>query len=188
LPGRARELVLEVTAFMAEAVENRPAPLVPDPQGTTEISWSEISLIEDPDELRRHEALSLPMFGRISAGSPFPADPVEAPRGVQIPTEAFPKGMALEALRAYTAAGDTMRDMDIQDGDVLITAHRPANPGEAVIAVIDRDEVVVKRYFPHGTRIELRPANDAMSSRCYPANRVGIRAVIVGRWRPGGGL
>jgi repressor LexA len=41
----------------------------------------------------------------------------------------------------------------------------------------------VKRYYPHGERVELRPANAAMQPMILPAASVQLQGVVVGLQR-----
>ena len=99
---------------------------------------------------------SLPLVGRVAAGSPILAvENVEA--HFRVDPELFtPRADYL--LRVH---GASMKDAGILDGD-LIAVHMTAEarPGHIVVARID-DEVTVKRFRRRGREILLMPENRA---------------------------
>ena len=67
----------------------------------------------------------------------------------------------------------------ILDGDVImVDQNRTPAAGDIVVALVG-DEATVKRYFPHGERVELRPANAAMQPMIFPAASVQLQGVVV---------
>lgn len=98
--------------------------------------------------------LSLPLVGRVAAGSPILAqEHVEATYNVD-PTLFFAKPDYLLKVR-----GMSMRDAGILDGDLLAvkkTDH--AKNGQIIVARLG-DDVTVKRYKKSGSVIELLPEN-----------------------------
>jgi repressor LexA len=115
----------------------------------------------------------LPLVGRIAAGQPLLAEEnIEAH---------VPVSNALAKRNAYCLRvhGDSMIEDGILDGDIIIVdqGKKPA-PGAIVVALIG-DEATVKRYYPHGDRVELRPANAAMQPLIVPAKSVQLQGVVV---------
>ena len=98
--------------------------------------------------------LSLPLIGRVAAGSPILAqEHVEANYSVD-PAMFSAKPDFLLKVRGWS-----MRDAGIMDGDLLaVKKAGDAKNGQIVVARIG-DEVTVKRYRKTGAVIELLPEN-----------------------------
>jgi len=119
----------------------------------------------------------VPLLGRIAAGSP-----ILAQENVEelVPVQDSVVGDRGFCLRVQ---GDSMIEDGILDGDVIIVDQsKQARKGDIVVALVE-DEATVKRFFPNGPEIELRPANSAMAPLRYPANSVQIQGVVVGLQR-----
>jgi len=102
------------------------------------------------------EFAGLPLLGRIAAGSPILATGNIEER-LQVDPQLFkPRADFLLRVR-----GDSMKDADILDRD-LLAVHQAsqARNGQIVVARLG-DEATVKRYRRQGTQVRLEPANDA---------------------------
>jgi repressor LexA len=122
--------------------------------------------------------LPIPLLGRINAG--LPAESLEYKEGeVFCDTSVISKNEADKAY-ALKVQGESMRDMGIYEGDVIIVKQiAKANPGDIVVALVN-NETTVKSYYPlSGGRIELRPANPEFTTQIYPSAQVKIQGVIV---------
>ncbi|MFQ6673146.1 MAG: LexA family protein, partial [Fidelibacterota bacterium] len=76
---------------------------------------------------------------------------------------------------------DSMIDEQIRDGDFVIVQEKPeAEPGETVVALIDKNSVTIKKMFKRNGKIELRPANEQLESLVLDARRVVVQGVVVG--------
>jgi len=119
----------------------------------------------------------LPLEGRIAAGKPIEAIPDQE--------EVNFSDLLLGPDRfVLKVAGDSMIDAGILDGDlVVIQKSHTAENGNIVVALIDNEEVTLKRLRKHGDRIELVPDNPSLNSMIYPTNRVHIQGVVVGQVR-----
>ena len=98
----------------------------------------------------------LPLYGRVAAGLPTLANSnVEDELGVDA---AMFRPQADFLLRVH---GESMRDADIQDRDIL-AVHRTAEArnGQIVVARLG-DEATVKYYQRRGEQLRLEPANAA---------------------------
>jgi repressor LexA len=121
------------------------------------------------------EAVQLPLYGRIAAGTP-----IEALRD-QSNTVGVPAGM-LGAGEHYAleVAGDSMVDAGIFDGDtVLIQRCDTADNGAIVVALVDGNEVTLKRLRRRGDSIALEPANKAYETRIFGPDRVKVQGKLV---------
>jgi repressor LexA len=74
--------------------------------------------------------------------------------------------------------GDSMIEAGILPGDyVVVQRQATANTGEIIVAGIPDGEATIKRYFPQGARVVLKPENSSMEPMDLAANDV----VIFGR-------
>jgi repressor LexA len=99
-------------------------------------------------------AASLPLVGRVAAGSPIMSEGnIEAQYTVD-PTLFRPRADFL-----LRVVGLSMRDAGILDGDLLAVHRSPtADEGSIVVARLD-DEITVKRLHHENGRLLLMPAN-----------------------------
>lgn len=98
--------------------------------------------------------LSLPLVGRVAAGSPILAqEHIESTYNVD------PALFATKPDYLLKVRGMSMRDIGILDGDLLAVKRADAaRNGQIVVARLG-DEVTVKRYKKSGSIIELLPEN-----------------------------
>ncbi len=115
----------------------------------------------------------LPLVGRIAAGQPVLAqEDIES----HVPIPPALGNITGYCLRVH---GDSMIEAAILDGDVIVVdQNKKPSPGDIVVALVG-DDATVKRYYPHGERVELRPANAAMRPMIFPADSVRIQGVVV---------
>ncbi|MDQ1079280.1 transcriptional repressor LexA [Pseudoroseomonas cervicalis] len=124
-------------------------------------------------------AVQLPLYGRIAAGLP-----IEALRdqgaSVEVPMALLGQGdhYALEV------AGDSMIGMGILDGDtVIIRRDDTAENGSVVVALVDENEVTLKRLRRKGNSIALEAANPQYETRIFGPDRVRVQGRLVGLLR-----
>src|SRR3546814_13967076 len=85
---------------------------------------------------------------------------------------------------ALEVAGDSMVDAGILDGDTVIVEEcDTADPGTIVVALVDREEVTLKRLRRTKGSIALEAANPAYETRIFPQDRVQIQGWLVGPLR-----
>jgi len=118
---------------------------------------------------------NLPLFGYVAAGRPIEA--VSAPETMPIPESFLPRRGNCYVLRVK---GDSMIDEHIQDGDyVVVESRETAGPGEMVVALVDNENVTLKRFYPEGSQVRLQPANEAIAPIILDGVRVKIQGVVV---------
>ena len=125
-------------------------------------------------------AADLPLYGRIAAGTP-----IEALRD-QSTTVAVPGSMLARGREHYAleVAGDSMVDAGIFDGDtVIIERAETADNGVIVVALVDNEEVTLKRLRRRGASIALEPANQTYETRIFGPDRVKVQGRLVGLMR-----
>ena len=131
-----------------------------------------------------HGALLIPLLGRVNAG--LPAESLQYKEDdICIPASLLDDCPPEQAF-ALRIQGESMRDLGIYDGDVVIVAQSNSKPrsGDIVVALLQGGEVTVKSYFSKpGNRIELRPANSEYRVQNYPASEVTIQGRVIGLLR-----
>jgi repressor LexA len=126
------------------------------------------------------EAVELPLYGRIAAGTP-----IEALRdqtaSIGVPAALLARNGEHYALEV---AGDSMVDAGILDGDtVIIQRCDTADNGSIVVALVDNLEVTLKRLRRRGASIALEPANQTFETRIFGPDRVKVQGRLVGLLR-----
>jgi repressor LexA len=126
------------------------------------------------------EAVDLPLYGRIAAGTPIEALRDQSAT-VGVPASLLGHGSEHYALEI---AGDSMIEAGILDGDtVIIERGDSAENGEVVVALVDNEEVTLKRLRRRGASIALEPANKAYETRIFGPDRVKVQGRLVGLLR-----
>jgi repressor LexA len=123
-------------------------------------------------------SLSIPILGRISAGAPFLAEE-HIEQHVMIDPTLLPRQIGGHKLFGLRVEGESMRDLGIMDGDLLIAKQcETASIGDVVVAMVEGETTVKSLYLSDG-KWELRPANPAYKSRFYPLDELVIQGVVV---------
>jgi repressor LexA len=101
--------------------------------------------------------VALPVVGRVAAGEPILAQQ-NIEEILQLDRSLFPYDEGTFALQVQ---GDSMVNAGILEGDLVVVRPDP-RPANGTIAVAYWEgEATVKRFFRHGSRVVLRPENDA---------------------------
>lgn len=112
--------------------------------------------------------VQIPFKGYIAAGEPIEA--VEQHETVSVPDNMVSSSGDHFALGVK---GDSMIDEGIFDGDtVIIRKQSTAENGETIVALLNDNEVTLKKIFKEKTRIRLQPANPNLKP-------LYVRAVVV---------
>ncbi|WP_243373461.1 transcriptional repressor LexA [Geotalea sp. SG265] len=121
--------------------------------------------------------VEVPLVGIVAAGKPVEA--YELPEAIEVPS-----AMAGPGNVVYEVRGDSMVEMGIMDGDYVAVHPQPtAENGQTVIAEVN-GAITIKRFVRKADRIELHPANAAMSPIIVTeADQFHIRGVLVGSMR-----
>jgi repressor LexA len=117
---------------------------------------------------------SIPLLGRIAAGSPVEAIP--NPESLQ-----FSDFVGNENTFALQVRGDSMIEDHICSGDyVLVEKAEAVRNGEIVVALVDGTEATLKRYYaePDG-RVRLQPANASMEPIFVYADALQIQGRVL---------
>jgi repressor LexA len=120
--------------------------------------------------------VSLPLLGRIAAGTPIEAlsDPTNH---LEIPVSMVGSGehFALEIV------GDSMVGAGILDGDtVVIQRAETARHGEIVVALINQQEATLKTLLKEPGRVGLEAANPRYETRYFSTDEVEVQGKLAG--------
>ncbi len=101
------------------------------------------------------DLVKIPLLGTIAAGEPIEA--IENKETIEVPKSQLSKSGEHFALRV---SGDSMIDEGIFDGDTVIIRKQPdAENGETVVALINDNEVTLKKVYKENGKFRLQPAN-----------------------------
>ncbi len=179
LPHRARALEI---LRLPEGLESREhaktkAAKVRIPTGITLPDMPAIAAVNN---------ISLPLYGRIAAGTPIealrdPSSSIDVPAGLLASGRG---GAALDEHYALEVSGDSMIEAGIMDGDkIIIRTCNTADNGSIVVALVDDNEATLKYLERRGDQIALIPANRNYQIRLLPAQQVKIQGRLVGLLR-----
>jgi len=178
---RARALeVIRLPENLAPRTKNAPrAPEAPLGPNVIRGPFGAHAPARPAPEAADSASVSLPLFGRIAAGVP-----IEALRdngaSVAVPAALLGNGEHY----ALEVAGDSMVDAGILDGDtVIIHRAETAENGAIVVALVDDNEVTLKRLRRRGNSIALEPANPRHETRIFGPDRVKVQGRLVGLLR-----
>lgn len=111
--------------------------------------------IELNNKKKKSGLIAIPLLGTIAAGQPIEA--IENKETIEIPKSQLSKSGEHYALRVQ---GDSMINEGIYDGDTVIIRKQPtAENGETVVALINDNEVTLKKIFKEKNGFRLQPAN-----------------------------
>lgn len=124
-----------------------------------------------PDQHIRY----IPFVGDVAAGTGVLASEV-AHELMSIPEQFCGRGESF----VLQVRGDSMIEAGILPGDYLVVQRQQsAGSGEIVVAGIPGDEATVKRFFPQGTRVVLKPENRTLEPMEFDANDVVIYGRVI---------
>jgi repressor LexA len=125
------------------------------------------------------ENLQIPLMGKIAAGTPIEAVRDETTL-IDVPAAMTGRGEHY----ALTVDGDSMINAGIHDGDtVVIQRCDTAENGAIIVALVDGEEVTLKRLRRAGGKIVLEPENDDYEPRVLEPERVEIQGRLAGLMR-----
>lgn len=120
-------------------------------------------------------SISIPVMGRIAAGTPISA--IQTPMNTIAMSPDFLSGGEHYALEVR---GDSMIDAGILDGDTVVIRRQDiANTGDIIVALIDDEEATLKRFRRRGSSIALEAANPSYETRVLGPDRVKIQGKLI---------
>jgi repressor LexA len=118
--------------------------------------------------------LILPLLGRVAAGSPIEA--IQTSETISLADFVRSKEVFVLEVR-----GNSMQDEAILNGDyVLVEKLKTAHNGDIVVAVVNRDDATLKRFYREGDNIRLQPSNVTMPPIIVPAESVEVQGRVIG--------
>ena len=129
--------------------------------------------VENPvaDQHIRH----IPFVGDVAAGTGVLAQELSHEL-MSIPEQFAGRGDSF----VLQVRGESMVEAGILPGDfVVVQRQTQANAGEIVVVGIPGDEATVKRYFPQGSRVVLKPENSTMEPMEFDAREVTLYGRVI---------
>jgi len=146
------------------------------PENVVQMSPSRPSSVSNfkPANTNSGEMVSIPMHGKIAAGTPIEAMRMEHEM-IDVPMSM----LGMQACYALTIEGDSMIKAGIMDGDIVIVEKCDrANDGDIVVALVDEEEVTLKRLRREIGQVVLMPENDSYQPIRLVPNRVRIQGKL----------
>jgi len=135
-------------------------------------------LFEPPEDERCPRVVPLHLKGRISAGKPI--ETIDDAETIYVFESDIAGTRNAHALRVV---GDSMKDANIQDGDIIIVADPPAEPQNQIVVAYIREGIdrkaTLKRWHQSGNKVELKPENEDYETVRIPRKKVEPYAVLV---------
>ena len=123
--------------------------------------------------------VSVPVMGRIAAGTPISAIQNHS-HDIACPPDLLTNGEHF----ALEVKGNSMIEAGILDGDVVVIRRcDTAENGDIVVALVDQEEATLKRLRKKGTTIALEAANPEFKTRIFGPDQVDIQGRLVGLLR-----
>ena len=136
------------------------------------------NVLKNLDENYNQKYLEIPIYGKITAGTPITAVQETDCDTFPLPMD-FAKNKDLFMLRV---SGDSMINAAILDGDYIIVRRQPtASNGDIVAVMINGGEATVKTFYMEKGHFRLQPENDEMEP--IIVKEVSILGKVVGVFR-----
>ena len=137
--------------------------------------WSpSLEAVDENLDNQPSEFIDIPLLGRITAGRPI--ERVEEDERVSVPAN-----MVRKDTYALKVCGHSMIDDNIQDGDIVIIEKKlSAENGQSVVALINDEQVTLKKFYIEADGIRLQPANPEMEAIRLKNEEVQVLGVVTG--------
>jgi len=145
-------------------------------KGLIKRAWNRSRALELVPTQIAVRALELPLLGRVAAGSPIEA--VQDTETIFVPEDMVGK----KSTYVLQVKGDSMIEEQIRDGDYVIVEDRTtARDGEMVIALLEGQNVTLKKLFREGGgKVRLQPANSRMKPIFVDQDDIRVQGVVIG--------
>ncbi|HEY9200042.1 MAG TPA: transcriptional repressor LexA [Gammaproteobacteria bacterium] len=128
----------------------------------------------DESLLDATEMMEIPLLGKITAGNPIEC--VEDQELIRVPAN-----MVRRNTYALRVQGSSMIDDNILDGDIIVVEKRiTAENGQSVVALINNEQVTLKKFYIEADGIRLQPANPDMEPIILKNEDVQVLGVVAG--------
>jgi len=128
----------------------------------------------DNIEAEAADMVDIPLLGIITAGNPV--ERIEHHETISVPAD-----MVRQNTYALRVQGHSMIDDNIQDGDTIIVEKREsAENGQSVVALINNEQVTLKKFYIEADGIRLQPANPDMNPIMLKNEEVQVLGIVSG--------
>jgi repressor LexA len=140
----------------------------------------------DMGAIAASQSISLPLYGRIAAGTPIEAlrdssATIDVPLGLLAMSRSGRGVKGDSEHYALEVSGDSMIEAGILDGDrIVIRKCDTAENGAIVVALIDDNEATLKYLERRSGQVALVPANKNYETRLFAADQVKVQGQLVG--------
>jgi len=128
----------------------------------------------DESVIQSTDMVEIPLLGNITAGQPI--ERIETADRVKVPAN-----MVRKNTYALKVQGHSMIDDNIQDGDIIVVEKRlTAENGQSVVALINNEQVTLKKFYIEADGIRLQPANKDMEPIILKNEEVQVLGIVSG--------
>ena len=175
LPNRARAIeIIKTTAI--EASLKSGTGILPHRQFSPNVIPGNFPRAIRSESNEDHQIIALPLYGKIAAGNPIEAIN-DSSQNIAIPNSLIGQGDHY----ALQVEGDSMVDASIFDGDTaIIKKCENAENGTIVVALVENEEVTLKKLRKRNDSIALEPANPQYETRIFGPDQVKLQGKLVG--------
>ncbi len=133
-----------------------------------------LNTIDDTLDDELSTLVEIPLLGTVTAGQPI--ERVENDERIKVPAN-----MVRKDTYALKVSGTSMIDDNIQDGDIIIIEKKQsAENGQSVVALINNEQVTLKKFYIEADGIRLQPANPKMEAILLKNEEVQVLGVVTG--------
>jgi repressor LexA len=137
------------------------------------------NLSPPPSHVIDARTVSVPVMGRIAAGTPITAIQNHT-HDIAVPPDILTNGEHF----ALEVKGDSMIEAGIHDGDtVIIRRCNTAENGDIIVALVEGEEATLKRLRKKGSTVALEAANPEFKTRIFGPDQIEIQGRLVGLMR-----
>lgn len=138
-----------------------------------------LSLPTTTDQTAIPREIQIPFIGNIAAGT-------QIQTFSQTQQIAVPRFLvnAPEKTYALRVQGSSLCEEMIADGDLLLVeARQEAHPGETVVALINRHDTIIKKYYPEGAYVRLVGLHAHLHPIILRQQDILVQGVVIGLLR-----
>jgi repressor LexA len=138
-----------------------------------------VNMSPPPSHIIDARTVSIPVMGRIAAGTPISAIQNHT-HDIAVPPDILTNGEHF----ALEVKGDSMIEAGIHDGDTVIVRRcNTAENGDIIVALVEGEEATLKRLRKKGSTIALEAANPEFKTRIFGPDQIEIQGRLVGLMR-----
>ena len=139
---------------------------------------TDIGNIEVMPQFDQSKTVNIPIVGKIACGQPtFAVENIED--SFSFPYSILGNGTFF----GLYATGDSMIDVGIREGDLLIIRQEYDAPDGAIVVAMVDGNVTLKKLYHKGDKLVLHPENKEMADIVINSGEVEIQGVLVSRIR-----